>query len=329
MTSADRPLVSVVLPVYDGEMTLEDAVRSVLAQTYAPVELVVVDDGSRDGSLALARSLSGPAVRVVPCRNGGVGRARNVGIAAARGDLVAFLDHDDALTPSSVEARVPTLLASPSRFVYGALSWWGPSPDGNATSPPPGHREAADYVEAWTRLGITTPGQVLVRRADLVAAGGFPEDRAHGGSDDRGMWLRLVARGVLPRFVPEVVLRYRVHAGQASRTVGFKRARLALREAAVEGGDPPRRLVPEDVAAPVLADLAMDLALDLLDHDLDEAAQVAARARARHPAVERGRLWREYRAKRRRKVLGKLPLFGPLARTIVRRMRDDPTEPAP
>ncbi|MCC7137731.1 MAG: glycosyltransferase family 2 protein [Planctomycetes bacterium] len=329
MSSDHRPLVSVVLPVFDGERTLHDAVRSVLEQTWAPVELIVVDDGSRDGSLALARSFAGPAVRVIPSRNGGVGRARNIGIAAARGDLVAFLDHDDALTPRSLEVRVPALLEAPSRFVYGALSWWGPSPDGGETSPPPGHRPAADYVEAWARLGITTPGQVLVRRADLVVAGGFPEDRAHGGSDDRGMWLRLVARGVLPHAVPDVVLRYRVHAGQASRTVGFKRARLALREATVEGGDPPRRLVPEDVAAPVLADLAMDLALDLLDHDPREAAQVAARARARHPAVVDGRLWREYRAKRRRKTLARVPLIGPLARALARRARRPAAGPRP
>ena len=316
----DRPLLSVVVPVHDGARFVEEAIRSVVAQAYRPLEVVAVDDGSRDGSLALLQALAhdgadgAPAVRVRAERNGGVGRARNLGLASACGEFVTFLDHDDVLTPGSLEVLAATLLAAPGHFVYGRLAWLGPSPDGSTVSPGPQHRAATTYAEAWDRLGITTPGQVLLRRTDAVACGGFPEDRAVGGSDDRAFWLRLVARGVLPRPVHDVVLRYRVHPGQASRTIAYKRARLAVREAMVSGGDPPTRLVPVEVAGPVLARLAMDLAHDLLDSDPADAVRVAEAARARWPALGDDPLWAGFHAKRRRKFVGRVPLLGPLLR---------------
>src|SRR5262245_12754883 len=150
--SADRPLVSVVMTVWNGEAFVEEAVRSVLAQSWRPLELMVIDDGSTDGSLAILRRLEGPDVRVISVPNGGVGKARNVGIGAARGGMIAFLDQDDALTERSIERRVAALLAAPERFVYGALAWWGPSPDGSTTSPPPDHQPATTYAEAWKKI---------------------------------------------------------------------------------------------------------------------------------------------------------------------------------
>jgi hypothetical protein len=307
-----------VIPVWNAARFVEETVRSVLAQDYRPLEIVVVDDGSTDDSVAVVRRLAAPEVRLLVERNGGVGRARNVGLAAARGDLVTFLDHDDVLTEGSIARRVEELRAVPGRFVYGRLAWLGPSPDGSAVSPGPDHEAATTYEAAWGRLGITTPGQALLLRADAVAAGGFPEERHLGGSDDRGFWLRLVARGVLPSPMPDVVLRYRVHAGQASRTVAYKRARLAMREAAIVGGDPPRRLVAEAVAAPVLARLAMDLAHDLLDTDPADAHRVADAARARWPALVQDDLWSGFHAKARRKSLGRLPVVGPVLRACAR-----------
>jgi hypothetical protein len=302
------------MTVWNGERFVEEAIRSVLAQSWRPIELIVVDDGSTDGSRDVLRRFEGPEVRVIAVENGGVGRARNLGIEAARGEVVAFLDQDDALTERSLESRVEALLRQPGRFVYGALEWWGPSPDGSTTSPPPDHRPATTYAEAWKKIGITTPGQVIARRADLVSAGGFPDDRAHGGSDDRGMWLRLIANGVTPLNVPDVVLHYRVHPGQTSRTIGFKRARLAMRESLVFGGSPPRRLVPEDEAAPVLAELGLDLAHDLLDVDPREADAVAATARTRCPSIVESDAWRAFEGKRRRKAIGRLPVVGPVLR---------------
>lgn len=325
-----RPLVSVVIPVCDGEAFVGETLRAVLAQTHRDLDVVVVDDGSVDGSRAVVEAVAGadPRVRTLASPRGGVGAARNAGLAAARGPFVTFLDHDDLLPAASVARRVEALAALPPstpRFVYGRLDYLGRSPDGATTSPGLDHVPARTYAEAWHRLGITTPGQVLLHTAAARAVLGFPDARHLGGSDDRGFWLRLVEAGVLPHFLDEVVLRYRLHPAQASRTLAYKRARLALREATVHAGDPPRRRVPDDVARPVLARLALDLAYDLLDApDRDEALALARDARARWPSLVTDPLWAAFRAKRRRKALGALPGIGPLFKAVARRRRRPP-----
>src|SRR3954469_19019520 len=96
------PRISVVMPAYQAERTIGAAVSSVLSQTEADLELVVVDDGSTDATGAIAQAH--PGVRVVHQENAGVAEARNRGIAEARGELVTFCDADDILLPRHVEA---------------------------------------------------------------------------------------------------------------------------------------------------------------------------------------------------------------------------------
>jgi len=101
------PLVSVVLPVYNGERYLASALASILDQEYRHFEIIVVDDGSTDGSAEIARSLHG--VRYLHQQNQGVAAAWNAGIAASRGDLIAFLAQDDLWTPSKLAVQVAYL----------------------------------------------------------------------------------------------------------------------------------------------------------------------------------------------------------------------------
>ena len=98
-------VVSVVIPAFDAERTVGAAISSVLWQTYGDLEVVVVDDGSGDATGAIASSFPEP-VRVVRRENGGVAAARNLGIAEARGELIAFCDADDVLLPRHLEALV-------------------------------------------------------------------------------------------------------------------------------------------------------------------------------------------------------------------------------
>src|SRR3989441_7830895 len=106
------PVVSVVIPVYNGERYLADAIQSVLDQTYQNLEVIVVDDGSRDGSAAVAKRF-GEAIRYVHRANGGVCKARNTGIAVARGTYLAFLDQDDLWLPDKLAAQVAYLDSHP------------------------------------------------------------------------------------------------------------------------------------------------------------------------------------------------------------------------
>jgi glycosyltransferase involved in cell wall biosynthesis len=104
--------VSVVIPLFDGERFLAAALDSVLAQTHRPMEIIVVDDGSRDRGAEIARSYAG--VQVVTQDNAGTAAARNAGIARAHGDLIAFLDQDDVWAPEKLDLQARRMAADPA-----------------------------------------------------------------------------------------------------------------------------------------------------------------------------------------------------------------------
>lgn len=115
------PLISVIIPAYNAEKTIHRAVRSVLAQTYPNVELVVVDDGSTDGTGDLLDSLAATESRihVVHQENGGVCAARNTGLNGAKGERICFLDADDELTEKALQTLFETMEATGSDIVAG------------------------------------------------------------------------------------------------------------------------------------------------------------------------------------------------------------------
>jgi teichuronic acid biosynthesis glycosyltransferase TuaG len=102
----DQPLVSIILPVYQGEATLKRAVLSVLEQKEERWELLIVDNGSKDGSLKIAQNFSDERIRVFQEKRKGVSFARNLGLDEARGQYLCFLDADDRLPPKSLSARI-------------------------------------------------------------------------------------------------------------------------------------------------------------------------------------------------------------------------------
>ena len=112
-------LVSVVVPVFNGERHLGETVESVLDQSYDALELVVVDDGSTDRSAAVVAGFADPRIRLLRRTNAGTGAARNAGVAAARGELIAHLDADDLWSRSKLELQVGLLARRPEIDVVG------------------------------------------------------------------------------------------------------------------------------------------------------------------------------------------------------------------
>lgn len=111
--NGDTPRVSVVVPVYASERYVADTLRSVLAQSFADFELIVVDDGSPDRSIARCREFTDPRIRYVHQENAGLAAARNAGIRAARGEFVAFVDSDDLWAPDKLARHVSHLESRP------------------------------------------------------------------------------------------------------------------------------------------------------------------------------------------------------------------------
>jgi glycosyltransferase involved in cell wall biosynthesis len=224
MTAA--PLVSVVVPVHDGERFLRQALESILDQDYRPLEVIAVDDGSTDGSVAIAESLQ---VCVLRRERAGVAAARNAGLGAAAGTLIAFLDQDDLWSPGRLRRQVEHLAAHPEHaYVVGRMEVFI---EPGVESPPWVPRDQTAFLL----------GALVARRAAFDAVGAF--DERYEISSDSDWFARAhdarLARGVLD----DVVLRYRVHERNASRdrdrlwhetmhvlkrSIGRRRARVDL-----------------------------------------------------------------------------------------------------
>lgn len=194
--------VSVVIPFYDGAATLQRAVASIARQSTPPGEIVVVDDGS---PAPLPDVEAGSvAVRVVRhAVNRGIPAARNTGVAAARGSLLAFLDQDDEWAPDKLERQLAVHAAAPDAVVFGRLRHraaereWSWPPDRAVARIERGGDAA---LRALIRWGNAVPFvTLLVPRAVFEGAGALDET-LRGGADDYEFVLRLVAEGVPLRF---------------------------------------------------------------------------------------------------------------------------------
>ncbi len=236
---AAPPAVSVVVPAYNAAAFLAETVASVLAQTYADFELLIVDDGSRDDTAAIAASLAAgdPArVRLLQHPGGanrGVSATRNLGIRAARGKWVAFLDADDVWHPGKLAHQIPFMESMPDC----ALSYT------QAVILREGHGER--FMPGVEELGTVLPPEprvvllhiilvlvnyifstVVVRRDALLEIGGFAENLPFQ-SEDRIMVAMVAARHRLAR-CPEVLCSYRAHSASYTAKVVARRLPPAI-----------------------------------------------------------------------------------------------------
>jgi glycosyltransferase involved in cell wall biosynthesis len=220
MTDGGNPLVSVVLPTRDRESTLGKAIESVLAQSYRPLELIVVDDGSRDGTREVLERY-GASLTVLRQERRGAYPARNLGLAHSSGELVAFIDSDDAWYPDRLASQVPLLRRKEVGLVFADALHVFPGEPGNATrsttcfgTTPPRRGNVADHF-TWGNFVPTTT--VLVRRACLEQVGGFPT--SHEVSADYLTWFRIALRHEF-EYVDRPVAAYSVHPDGISNDLG-------------------------------------------------------------------------------------------------------------
>jgi glycosyltransferase involved in cell wall biosynthesis len=219
------PLVSVVIPAYNAERFLGEAIESVLAQTYSPVELIVVDDGSTDRTAEVAAAYG--EATVISQENSGPSAARNRGAAAAGGEFLAFHDSDDTMTPDKLAVQAGHLLDNPGVGCVLAeqellvepgaeLPFWA---EGTKvpTVMPPRPPELADEP-------MVHPMTMVVRRATFEQVGGF--DQSMRAAEDFDWMLRASEQEVEIARLSEVLLRRRVHAASLTQDAAAGRAGL-------------------------------------------------------------------------------------------------------
>lgn len=211
------PLVSVVVPCYNAARFVAETVQSVLGQTLRDLELIVVDDGSRDDSAVVVRRQADPRLRYVHQANAGVSAARNTGIAAAAGTYVAFLDADDTYLPGNLERKVAYLGARPAvPLVYSSeIVFDSDSGREVERTSGKGGRLLNELLEMRPGM-IYSPSSVVVRRDVLERIGGF--DPKLSTSADWDLWIRLAVEGEFG-YIEEPLVRYRRHETQMHRNI--------------------------------------------------------------------------------------------------------------
>ena len=185
-------LVSVVVPVYNGTEYLEKTVESILTQDYENIELILVDDGSKDNSKDIITQLATQDLRIKPFfnSNGGVANARNFGISQAKGDFIAFCDQDDLWLPSKLSQQMPLFSNNNVGLVYcGAITDYVLYNKQSKSGFKNKHK--GEVFEKLVQLNMLTCCTAVVRTSYLQQVDSFDDDRALMGVDDWHLWLKL------------------------------------------------------------------------------------------------------------------------------------------
>ncbi|NJO78993.1 MAG: glycosyltransferase [Cyanobacteria bacterium RM1_2_2] len=216
-----QPQVSVIIPSYNCEPYLAEAIDSVLAQTYQNFEIIVIDDGSTDCTAELLQTY-GSQIRAIHQPNQGVALARNHGIQQAQGEWIAFLDADDVFLPDKLAAQM-ALASADSRLGIIHSGWHRVDAQGNRLLTVEPWRQVPELnLESWLRWKPVLPSAMLFRRQWLEQAGGF--DPRFPPAEDTELVLRLALMGCSAKWLPQVTVNYRQH-GSSAMHKGLPQAR--------------------------------------------------------------------------------------------------------
>ena len=219
------PLVTIIIPAYNAEKTIQGTIESVLNQTITDFELIVINDGSQDSTLDIVSSIQDPRIKVFSYQNAGPNPSRNRGLTQAAGEYVSFLDADDLWTPDKLEAQTKALQAnSEASVAYSWTNWMD---------------EAGQFLRRGSYINVTgdvyaklllidfieSGSNPLILRQALTEVGSFDESLL--AAQDWDMWLRLAARCHFV-CVPSPQILYRVSANSWSSNI-FRVEEASLR----------------------------------------------------------------------------------------------------
>ena len=216
------PCVSVIIPTHNRAWALAEAVDSVLGQSFSDFELIVVDDGSTDGTQDLLAAYGG-RIRVEVQDHRGVSAARNRGIACARGELLAFLDSDDLWRPEKLARQAAFMQARPEVLICQTEEVW--IRRGVRVNPARRHRGRSGMIFAPSlALCLVSPSAVMARRGLFAEVGLF--DESLPACEDYDLWLRVSVRHPVHLLDEALVVKRGGHADQLSRAWGLDRYRI-------------------------------------------------------------------------------------------------------
>ncbi len=222
----NNPLVSVIVPAFNRRYVVHDTLESIFHQTYRPLEVLLVDDGSTDGTVRILddwtarRNTKGEfEVTCYQQVRAGAAAARNHGFSRSRGEFVQFLDSDDLLAPGKIQRQVRPLLAAPSKTaVFGGWRRFAVKGGRILTYPPPDLPRTGSFLKDWLAGRFACSHCFLWRRADLMATGLWDESLSR--NQDGDLVMRFVLGGGKMVFVEGGLSYYRTYLDSSPRIVG-------------------------------------------------------------------------------------------------------------
>lgn len=223
------PVITVVIPAYNAERTLEETVRSVQAQTFSDIEIIIINDGSTDQTRNLIENLTDPRIKVFSYENSGVAVARNRGVTHAAGEFIAFIDADDLWMPDKLELQLSALKQHPEAGVAYSWNYFYYEQTGAQI---PGHVanfEGDVYAFLLQENFLANGSNPLIRRQAIDQIGGFDPTFPHCADWD--FYLRLAAQWQFVR-VPkhQVIYRQSLHSMSSTKVNEIERQCLAMLE---------------------------------------------------------------------------------------------------
>ena len=245
------PFVSVIVPTFNRRPMLDEAVESVLAQSFRNFELIVVDDGSTDGT-ASELAKYGSRLRLISQPRKGVAAARNQGVKIAQGKYVAFLDSDDLWLAKKLEIQTAFMKQRPEIKICQTEEIW--LRNGIRVNPKAKHRKpSGDIFRPSLDLCLVSPSAVMMTKKLFETVGGF--DESLPVCEDYDLWLRIAVSHCVPLIHSPLVIKRGGHADQLSQAVwGMDRYRVvALQKLLRSGLDGEKRQTVLDVLKRKLA----------------------------------------------------------------------------
>lgn len=232
--STSNPLVSVIIPAFNRADYLPRATESVLRQTFRDFELIIVDDGSTDGTREYLLSVEDPRFRHFFQPNRGVSSARNLGIKNAAGTYMAFLDSDDEWEPSKLERQIEALEENPGYLAVHSNEIW--IRKGKRVNQKNKHRKYGGWIfDYCLPLCVISPSSILLHRRILEQTGVFKE--SFPVCEDYELWLRMASRYPVLFLDEELLRKYGGHPDQLSRKYwGMDRFRVKALAEIISGG---------------------------------------------------------------------------------------------
>ncbi len=289
-----KPVVSVIVPVRNGELLLAEALTSVRDQTFARLEAITVDDGSTDGSADVARRFcrEDPRFRLVSLGGAGVSAARNEGIRHASGEWIAFLDADDLWFPQKLARQMEEVRKEPrADFLFSNYVEWRDGVDFRVRYASERKLPRGACLPRLVYSNLFGTSTVMVRRELLDRAGHF--DTMLTAAEDWDLWLRMAETSWHPVGIQEPLVRYRLWSGNASKqTLRTAESDLKVLDRRAAQCTVPALIAPyREAAAIARGNLEFAWARRLFEENPGALASAALRAWRHYPKRLKWLLW--------------------------------------